>query len=69
MTYFITFRTWFSRSADAAEADIAAGPLYRPGGLESLQQLRDRGVFRSENRLPDHAPAMTRETDGAALGP
>ncbi|MEV0749820.1 hypothetical protein AB0I75_32205 [Streptomyces sp. NPDC050273] len=29
----------------AAQADIEATPLYRPGGLNSLQQLRDRGVL------------------------
>lgn len=26
-------------------ADIEAALLYRPGGLDSLQQLRDRGVL------------------------
>ncbi|MFE7394232.1 hypothetical protein [Streptomyces sp. NPDC057582] len=29
----------------ATEADIEAALLYRPGGLDSLQQLRDRGVL------------------------
>ncbi|WP_431776283.1 hypothetical protein [Streptomyces cucumeris] len=28
----------------AAEADVAAGPLYR-GGLPELEQLRERGVL------------------------
>ncbi|ADI12748.1 hypothetical protein SBI_09630 [Streptomyces bingchenggensis BCW-1] len=31
----------------AAEADVEAAPLYRPGGLEHLAQLRERGVLRS----------------------
>ncbi|MGW3572169.1 hypothetical protein ACWDSL_51400 [Streptomyces sp. NPDC000941] len=29
----------------AAEADVEAVPLYRPGGLEHLAQLRERGVL------------------------
>ncbi|WP_406349651.1 hypothetical protein OHA44_38260 (plasmid) [Streptomyces sp. NBC_00144] len=29
----------------AAEADVAAAPLYRPGGMQDLQALRDRGVL------------------------
>ncbi|MDW6064496.1 hypothetical protein SAZ11_49340 [Streptomyces sp. FXJ1.4098] len=31
----------------AAEADIETAPLYRPGGLEHLAQLRERGVLGS----------------------
>ncbi|NUH36870.1 hypothetical protein HUF15_08855 [Streptomyces samsunensis] len=34
----------------AAEADIEAVPLYRPGGLEHLAQLRERGVLRSPDQ-------------------
>ncbi|WP_406396470.1 hypothetical protein [Streptomyces sp. NBC_00887] len=34
-----------TRKMRATEADIEAAPLYRPGGLDSLQQLRDRGVL------------------------
>ncbi|MCX4462410.1 hypothetical protein OOK58_59060 [Streptomyces sp. NBC_01728] len=37
------------RRVSAAEADVETGPLYRPGGLESLQRLRDRGVLGSGN--------------------
>ncbi|WP_327248512.1 hypothetical protein [Streptomyces sp. NBC_01320] len=32
-----------SRRVRATGADIEAALLYRPGGLDSLQQLRDRG--------------------------
>ncbi|MET8538462.1 hypothetical protein ABZV67_43990 [Streptomyces sp. NPDC005065] len=44
-----------ARRVLAAEADIAAGPLYRPGGLDSLQQLRARGVLGSHT--PPGPPA------------
>jgi hypothetical protein len=33
------------RRVRAAEADVEAAPLYRPGGLEHLAQLRERGVL------------------------
>ena len=34
-----------SRRVRAAEADVDNTPLYRPGGLEHLAQLRERGVL------------------------
>ncbi|WP_371793761.1 hypothetical protein OG285_38385 [Streptomyces sp. NBC_01471] len=36
----------------AAEADVAAAPLYRPGGTEDLQELRDRGVLGPDQPRP-----------------
>ncbi|MEU5143722.1 hypothetical protein [Streptomyces sp. NPDC021139] len=33
------------RRVRPAEADVEAAPLYRPGGLEHLAQLRERGVL------------------------
>lgn len=33
------------RRVRAAEADVEASPLYRPGGLEHLAQLRESGVL------------------------
>ncbi|MCZ0984027.1 hypothetical protein O1L60_45515 [Streptomyces diastatochromogenes] len=33
------------RRVRAAEADVEAAPLYRPGGLEHLAQLRASGVL------------------------
>ncbi|MCQ8835827.1 hypothetical protein [Streptomyces malaysiensis] len=39
-----------ARRMSAAEADIDAAPLYRPGGLEHLAQLRTRGVLGSPDR-------------------
>ncbi|MFD5065388.1 hypothetical protein [Streptomyces sp. NPDC058394] len=40
-----------ARRVLAAEADIAAGPLYRPG-LDSLRQLRARGVLGPHTPTP-----------------
>ncbi|WP_030843334.1 hypothetical protein [Streptomyces hygroscopicus] len=37
--------TGSARRMSAAEADIHTAPLYRPGGLEHLAQLRERGVL------------------------
>ncbi|MFD4862717.1 hypothetical protein [Streptomyces atratus] len=34
-----------ARRVRATEADLEAAPLYRPGGLEHLAQLRERGVL------------------------
>ncbi|MFJ8855171.1 hypothetical protein [Streptomyces sp. NPDC102437] len=34
-----------TRRVRAAEADVEANPLYRPGGLEHLAQLRESGVL------------------------
>ncbi|BBJ47315.1 MULTISPECIES: hypothetical protein [Streptomyces] len=34
----------------STEADIDAAPLYRPGGLEHLAQLRERGVLGSPDQ-------------------
>lgn len=36
-----------ARRVRAAEADVEAGPLYRPGGLDHLARLRERGVLGS----------------------
>ncbi|WP_327299922.1 hypothetical protein [Streptomyces sp. NBC_01197] len=36
-----------TRRVRAAEADVEAGPLYRPGGLDHLALLRERGVLGS----------------------
>ncbi|MGW1101339.1 hypothetical protein ACWD64_37720 [Streptomyces antibioticus] len=33
------------RRVRAAEADVDSAPLYRPGGLEHLAQLRESGVL------------------------
>jgi hypothetical protein len=33
------------RRVRAAEADVDSAPLYRPGGLEHLAQLREHGVL------------------------
>lgn len=33
------------RRVRATEADVDSAPLYRPGGLEHLAQLRERGVL------------------------
>ncbi|MGW7604523.1 hypothetical protein [Streptomyces antimycoticus] len=38
------------RRVSAAEADIDAAPLYPPGGLEHLGQLRESGVLGSPHR-------------------
>ncbi|GLV79787.1 hypothetical protein ACH4VS_39150 [Streptomyces hygroscopicus] len=38
------------RRMSAAEADINAALLYRPGGLEHLAQLRERGVLGSSDQ-------------------
>jgi hypothetical protein len=34
-----------ARRVRAVEADVEAAPLYRPGGLEHLAQLRESGVL------------------------
>ncbi len=34
-----------TRRVRAAEADVDSAPLYRPGGLEHLAQLRESGVL------------------------
>ncbi|MFD9714413.1 hypothetical protein ACFWBR_41330 [Streptomyces sp. NPDC060006] len=34
-----------ARRVRAAEADVEAGPLYRPGGADHLARLRERGVL------------------------
>lgn len=34
-----------TRRVSAVEADLEAAPLYRPGGLEHLAQLRESGVL------------------------
>lgn len=34
-----------TRRVRATEADVDSTPLYRPGGLEHLAQLRERGVL------------------------
>lgn len=34
-----------TRRVRAAEADVEAAPLYRPGGLEHIAQLRESGVL------------------------
>ncbi|MER8237558.1 hypothetical protein [Streptomyces sp. NPDC094049] len=33
-----------TRRVRAVEADVEDAPLYRPGGLEHIAQLRERGV-------------------------
>ncbi|MGP3938406.1 hypothetical protein [Streptomyces sp. 6N106] len=38
------------RRMSAAEADIDETPLYRPGGLEHLAHLRERGVLGSPDQ-------------------
>ncbi|MFD3330530.1 hypothetical protein [Streptomyces sp. NPDC058701] len=45
-------RTESGRRIRAAEADIDSTPLYRPGGLEYLDQLRDSGVLGTTSRPP-----------------
>ncbi|MFC9758876.1 hypothetical protein [Streptomyces sp. NPDC056921] len=40
--------TGAARRVSAAEADVEAGPLYRPGGLDHLAQLRERGALGSD---------------------
>ncbi|MFF4607797.1 hypothetical protein ACFY12_34290 [Streptomyces sp. NPDC001339] len=37
--------TGTARRIRAAEADVEATSLYRPGGLEHLARLRERGVL------------------------
>ncbi|WP_329043477.1 hypothetical protein OHT61_32190 (plasmid) [Streptomyces sp. NBC_00178] len=37
--------TTATRRVRATQADIEAAPLYRPGGLDTLDQLRARGVL------------------------
>ncbi|GAA0549378.1 MULTISPECIES: hypothetical protein [Streptomyces] len=39
-----------ARRVSAAEADIDVAPLHRPGGLEHLAQLRERGVLGSPDQ-------------------
>lgn len=34
-----------TRRVSAAEADVDNTPLHRPGGLEHIAQLRERGVL------------------------
>ncbi|MEV6456558.1 MULTISPECIES: hypothetical protein [Streptomyces] len=34
-----------ARRVRAAEADVDSAPLYRPGGLDHLAHLRERGVL------------------------
>ncbi|MFF9706771.1 hypothetical protein ACF1FE_37440 [Streptomyces griseofuscus] len=34
-----------TRRVHATEADVEAAPLYRPGGLEHIAQLRESGVL------------------------
>ncbi|MGY0055739.1 hypothetical protein ACWY4P_04120 [Streptomyces sp. LZ34] len=41
-----------ARRVSAAEADIDVTPLYRPGGLEHLAQLRERGVLGPSSETP-----------------
>ncbi|WP_274036726.1 hypothetical protein [Streptomyces sp. MMBL 11-1] len=41
-----------ARRVRAAEADVEAGPLYRPGGLEHLAQLRENGVLGTVHPSP-----------------
>ncbi|MGW6605715.1 hypothetical protein [Streptomyces sp. NPDC055036] len=36
-----------ARRVRAAEADVETAPLYRPGGLDHLARLRERGVLGS----------------------
>ncbi|MFF4828213.1 hypothetical protein ACFY20_35610 [Streptomyces sp. NPDC001312] len=36
-----------ARRVRAPEADVEAAPLYRPGGLEHIAQLREPGVLGS----------------------
>ncbi|MFC8223566.1 hypothetical protein ACFUTY_36045 [Streptomyces sp. NPDC057362] len=40
------------RRVRAAEADVDSAPLYRPGGLEHLAQLREHGVLGPFPPLP-----------------
>ncbi|MEU5610531.1 hypothetical protein AB0H03_17650 [Streptomyces sparsogenes] len=40
------------RRVSATQADVEAAPLYRPGGLEHLAQLRERGVLGPVPPLP-----------------
>ncbi|MFD8625215.1 hypothetical protein ACFV4E_15170 [Streptomyces hygroscopicus] len=42
--------TGSARRMSAAEADIDTAPLYRPGGLEHLARLRERGVLGSPDQ-------------------
>ncbi|MCO8308780.1 hypothetical protein [Streptomyces sp. RKCA744] len=42
--------TGSARRMSAAEADINTAPLYRPGGLEHLAQLRERGALGSPDQ-------------------
>ncbi|MFJ2922904.1 hypothetical protein [Streptomyces sp. NPDC087307] len=36
-----------TRRVRAAEADVDSAPLYRPGGLDHLARLRERGALGS----------------------
>lgn len=64
-----------TRRVRATEADVEAAPLYRPGGLEHIAQLRESGVLGSghptcvswaSSSFPTGDEALSAEADALA---